>query len=517
MPRARLDRRDLAAMVALMALGLALRLAWASGYGLGDDWIYRLDIANVLSGRIPSNPQNAYRFTWWLPTALSCRVLGLSERGLILPITTFAVLGLGVVYALGKALFGRAGAWMAALLLVVHPLDVAWSTMLAGDVIVSFFSGLCVLGLLRALEDAPSRAKRRWWAVAAAALWLAYHAKLSALMLVPALVAALVLERRRLDRQCLVFPAAAVLLFGGSIVWCWIFDHDPLAAYHGELTAQGLSGANAAAGHRVELGPFLGIYPGWLFLPDMLGDLLNSVYPHLVVLLALASPWLGLRTSLVAACWFASVFFGLEFNLQRADGVWIAGFRNIRHAHVFVYPLVLLLAGYLAGLRARWRRAGDALLVALLAFSAWQSVATASKTSVAFGDLRRAATFLAGLPRKPVYSDFQVRNWLPVLDVTPPLEGHELAYNDMAKRRLELADIRSGYLVTGGAREPYWGCIACIPSMSELEPGQWRLLAEFPGPPPRPWRPEPLRVWEAVDTGPVDGTQEGNDAGGESG
>src|SRR5439155_1628865 len=56
MPRARLDRRDLAAVVALMAIGLALRLAWASGYGLGDDWIYRLDIANVLSGRIPSNP-----------------------------------------------------------------------------------------------------------------------------------------------------------------------------------------------------------------------------------------------------------------------------------------------------------------------------------------------------------------------------------------------------------------------------------------------------------------------------
>src|SRR5262245_26010655 len=115
-----------------MAIGLALRLALWSGYGLGDDPILRAQFVSLHNGNlIPDN--QGYRVTWWLPTLISTRFFGITENGLIWPITIFSMLGIGVVYAIGHQLYGRAGAVIAALLLLVHPFDVAWATTLSSD------------------------------------------------------------------------------------------------------------------------------------------------------------------------------------------------------------------------------------------------------------------------------------------------------------------------------------------------------------------------------------------------
>src|SRR5207248_2502260 len=98
--------------------------------------------------------------------------------------------------------------------------------------------------------------------------------------------------------------------------------------------------------------------------------------------------------------WLLIIAVGMQLTLVRADGVWISGFRNVRHLHVVVYPLVLALAGYLVGLRARFRRVGETVVVALLAYSGWQCVATASKTQIAFADRRTACRYLESLPQK---------------------------------------------------------------------------------------------------------------------
>jgi len=159
-PTRLLDARDVGLMLALMALALGLRLAYFSGFGLGDDVIYRHFINNILVNHYVLPDNTAYRVAWWLPTAFACRILGLSEAGMIAPVTIVATLGIGLLYAFGKALWGRPGGLIAALLLLVHPLDFAWSTMLASDIFASFFSALTILCLLRALGhddvDGPS-------------------------------------------------------------------------------------------------------------------------------------------------------------------------------------------------------------------------------------------------------------------------------------------------------------------------------------------------------------------------
>jgi hypothetical protein len=164
----------------------------------------------------------------------------------------------------------------------------------------------------------------------------------------------------------------------------------------------------------------------------------------------------------------------------------------VRHAHAFVYPIALLLAALLCGLRARGGRWVDAGVAVLVGVGLWQSVSTASTTRTAFADQRAACRLLATLPERPVHCDFQLRRWSRVVDLKRPF--HELAHLP-EEREAEMPSLH-GYVVTGGARDPRYGCIECVPLAAELPSGPRRLLLEVTGPPPTWWRPEPLRVWE---------------------
>jgi hypothetical protein len=475
-----LDRHDYGWILALMAIGLGLRLLYFSGFGLADDAIFRGSIAQIQSQRLIWGNMT-YRVTWWLPTVLSCRFLGLTELGLILPITITATLGIALIYAFGKALWGTPGAIIAALLLITQPLDFAWSTMLANDIMVSFTSALTVLLVLRALAQEDATWKCRLWIIAGVSLWTTFLAKVSALSIIPAIGAICWMNRLRLGSSFVDFLTTVGFLFGVTSLVLWIFTDDPLAPYHAEFM-----------GHPLSADTFW-IYPRWLFLRDHMGDFVYSWYPHLLVFFMLSSRWLAIRTSPEIFWWFACVFVALNFNVKRADGAWFTAFRNIRHGHVLIYPLILLLTGYLVGLRSKYPKLCHGLLGMLLLFSLWQSTATASKTKVAFADRREACRFLATLPPKPIYAD------VPLIQSCLVLEGVPWKF-EAVQEEPQLAAGTSGYLVTGGSREPIYGAPAA-PRADALTPGKWKLLREVPGPAqPSPWRPEPLRVWEAIES-----------------
>jgi hypothetical protein len=99
-----------------------------------------------------------------------------------------------------------------------------------------------------------------------------------------------------------------------------------------------------------------------------------------------------------------------------------------------------------------------------------------------------------------VHCDFHFAVWFQnrFTQLDPSRKAYTLPTN-AEERRATLGYYRYGYLVTGGGREPYYGCHTCIVRAEELPPGRFRLLREFPGPKtPTSWRPEPLRVWEGV-------------------
>lgn len=493
-----LRREDLAIALGLMVVGAALRLVWFSGFGLGDDpqWLGFLRQVDA-TGIVPFNDNVAYRFTWWLPTLGACRLFGFTEGALIGPVLAVATLGIALVYVFGTVLAGRPGGLIAALLLVVLPLDFAWSTMMTNDLFVSFFCALALLCALLAIGESDEGRKGWLWGGSALSVWLATHAKLNAVLIVPVIALACWRRRDRVDAHVLWFVIVAALLLGGTMAASHGLVGDALGPYHTEMQIQGLTEPEAAIKFHRLTAPVFWTWVRALLWPTNLDSLLFSAYPHLlIVLLVLARP-LGLAIPIEVLAWLVAFLLGMQFNsLRQVEGVWVSGFRNLRHAHVLAYPIVLLLCVPLASLRSRRPRWFLSGMAALLSLGLWQSIATASKTKAAFADRRAASRFLAGQPVKPVFSDFQLGASLSLLGVPHPFHALDL---DAEPRKRDLANIAAGYCVTGGAREPVYGCIECIPRAAELAPGRWRLRFEVAGPPPAWWRPEPLRVWEALE------------------
>ena len=485
-----LDRIDCGWILVLMGLGLALRLAYWSGYGLADDPIFRGNVVELLKTHGLLGDNISYRLAWLIPTTLFCKIFGLTEFGMIFPVTATGTLGIGLVYALGKSLYGRSGALIAALLLIAQPLDFAWSTMWSNDIFVSFFSALSIFFLLRALRQEVDVWKSRLWILTGMSLWLGCQARVSAAAVLPAVAVICWMHRRRLDTTFVDFVVTVGVLSGGTSIMYYLVTNDPIGPYHAEFF-----------GYRMSAADFW-TYPNVFFWRDHLGHFLHAWYPHLLVVLALASPWLRIRTSREVFWWLLFVFAALQFNVKWVDGAWFTAFRNIRHAHVLVYPTILLLAGYLVGLRRQHRMWCDGVVAALLVFGLWQGIAVASKTKVAFADRREACRFLATLPPKPIYADVPLQMSCLVLEGVP--WKFEAVQSEPGQGKLQLAAGTSGYLVTGGSREPIYGPLfAGAPRADALTPGKWKLLREVPGPAqPSPWRPEPLRVWEAVESAP---------------
>jgi hypothetical protein len=110
-----LDRYDVLLMILVTAVAMALRFAWFSGYGLGDDILVRHAVAHYLQTGIPPGANFTYRFTWWVPTVLLAGRYGVGEMPMVLPNIVFDVFLFPVGYALGKAFFGRVAGIMAAL------------------------------------------------------------------------------------------------------------------------------------------------------------------------------------------------------------------------------------------------------------------------------------------------------------------------------------------------------------------------------------------------------------------
>jgi hypothetical protein len=500
-----LEARDWLAIAALTIVGMGLRLLYFSGYGLGDDIVLRNFMFNVVTHGNVLHDNLAYRVVWWIPTAITTRLWGLREIPYLLPILVSATCSFTVVYAFGKALYGRPGAIVACLLFIACPLDFAWATMLTPDLQASMFSALALLCVLRAAEQVLPFPRRRLLAWAAFTSWLAFHCKVSSAAMAVPILYAFWRHRRVLTADLWAFFLPASVLFAGTFAVSFAFTGDVFAPYSSEISAQGLSGPVAVKFHKLTA-PVFWSYLRWLFYRNQYGDFFYSVYPHLLVLFALVGPFLRLRPRAPEVwLWMVVIFLAMQFNIQWTEGTWVAGFRNVRHTHIFIYPMILLVTGYVMAMGARWRRPARVLVAVLVLFGLWEGTSLATKTVVSFEDRRRACHFLATLPKLPVYSDFQIRTWCAILpgeDVRQPFT--ELPSFVAAERRAALERAIGGYLVTGGGREPWYGCIDCIPREAEVPKDKWKVLKEFPeeGRPIAVWRPEPLKIWEYVGPKP---------------
>ena len=486
---------DVAIAATLMLAALAMRIRWWGGFGLSDDGIFWNEIRSILDAGIVMPNNQGYRFTWWLPTAAVAQAFGLTETTMVVPIVVYFILGIGLLYVFGRMLWGRWGGAVAAALVAVHPMDVTWSTLIANDFAVSFFSALTVLCTLRALAVDDPVSRQRNWIAAGTALLLCYHSKVTGLLLAPVVALISWVHRDRV-RDFNRFLVTVVILFGASALVSYVFAGTVFGPLRSELKFQSILDPATAAQRQVTRDA-MKVFPDMLFARDYLGDWLNAFYPHALILLMILAWPLGLRVEPALWGWFAIVFLGMEFNVQRAAGYWVTGFRNARHAHVFVYPLVLLLTGYLVALRAKRPALATAAVVVLLVTASVAAVSTATKTQTAFADGRAACRFLERVPPSTVYLDeiIRVRCIYTVPETVPRWTIVSLPADSLQRRNI-LAQAPSGYVVTGGGREPMYNGVEIVPLATEVPTDRRELVLERSGPVDPRWRPEPFRVWK---------------------
>src|SRR5438445_1082746 len=157
----------------VFALGVGLRLALFSGYGLGDDPNFFQSYSSILrSGRY--NPADHYqmRFGLWVPVVGSMRLLGVTEAGFVGAITACSIVNLVLVYLLARQEWDRPWALLAMGLAAVYPLEVLCSTLFAPDMILATycFTALWLYG--KALGAGEGGASRMVGAAASALVLL---------------------------------------------------------------------------------------------------------------------------------------------------------------------------------------------------------------------------------------------------------------------------------------------------------------------------------------------------------
>jgi hypothetical protein len=373
------------------------------------------------------------------------------------------------------------------------------------DIMLSATWAATVWLVLRALDAGDERTRRRAWFWAAVTFWLSLHTKLSGLFLAPALALTLLVERRRLTSEVWTFFTTGAVLVTGSLVASYALWGDPIFAYSSEIKFQGLTGT-AETVRQLQRNEFWH-FPERLTLPDRNGDLFFGVLPYAVVLLPLLALLAGRRPHIPVLVWGWLVFplLALQFNVQRVDGVWAGGFRNIRHILPLVHPMAVIAAGALVALGRRWRPVAGALAAVVLGVGLWHSISLARKMHLAFAERRETCRLLAALPPKPIRVEPAHEVWC---GIDPPVERPDLVklHPNPEPRQIELRGVAEGYVVTGGAIEPVYGCAHCVPLIADMPPNGFRIVHEIDGPIEDPWRRENLRIWERVTEPPAPGS-----------
>ncbi len=136
-------------------------------------------------------------------------IFGSSETALRMPSAIASVVTVLLIYRAGVRLFGERAGVLAALLLALSPVSVAWARDTTGYALELMFVTAGLLFLLRALER-PSAGNQAGWALCDA---LAVFAHTLAIAAVPAqLIPLLLLDRRDVPWRRLLIAAAPLML-----------------------------------------------------------------------------------------------------------------------------------------------------------------------------------------------------------------------------------------------------------------------------------------------------------------
>jgi hypothetical protein len=486
-------------LAGIVLFALALRIALFFGFGVtADDFIYAR-MSNELARRgweaVDPGAGVNYRLGLSVPVALLFRAFGVNDVTYVVYPLACSILSIVLVFLLGRRLIGNAVGLTAALLLATCPFDAVFASTMTIDIITSCLTAAAVLAFLAARDASRGRAFA-WQLLGATAIFGAYMVKEPALYVLPCLGAMTLVRIRdlRVVRRDVAFFAVAGVVLATTVVADWWLTGDPLNRYRVQWPQSG-----AASG---ALSNILLEYPRWIWLRTLedgamqFGYLFWVLIPALVYVVVRRVP----GTS-VPLLWLLVMVVLLEFLPKQLHPFTLSP-RYPRYAHAWLVPASLIVAAALEDVR-RWRAGVFWVALAILGTSGVVEAAILHRRWIEpVTDRNEASRFLTSLPPKAVWSDFWLTSryafdmqYAPTLNIPGDLRGKPLQLGVIEKNDLEtLWSIPEGYVVTGGSRG--WVAMSSVLNLRGHEPpATWRLLEEIDHP-FRPWRLEPLRIWE---------------------
>jgi tetratricopeptide (TPR) repeat protein len=475
----------------VFGLGVALRLALWSGYGLGDDPNYFTAYYSIYTRGGTFDPHDPYqmRFGLWVPVVLAMRLFGPTEAGFVGAITICSIINLVLIYLLARQEWERPYALLAMLLLAVCPLDVLCSGLFANDIVLATYCFAALWLFRRSLRDEMSpRARFASAAASGMFLFFGFATKPWVILTAPLFVIEAIARARRHWRSSLVAVGVLATLVGTFLAWQWRRFGDPL--YHVNV-------ARPFAIFEPYSRPVLLAYPRMLFDVNEYGSYFAGYYPHVLVLLAalLAGRFFRAGKWLVYAAIMLAGLVALPGGRQ--NGLWGVIPHIFRYLALLSVPLCMALTAYWRELFGRRLEAAVVWLPAFVILSLFQCVAVTEPTRDAYGEQRRALAFLRNYPDDPVWMDVSLGGRFVYFELrfTKFERLRSIRGEHPEERAREYAAITDGMVVTGGARNPWYNCFPCLGYLDHFSvPPTWSLEATFPGRPTR-YRPEPLRIW----------------------
>jgi hypothetical protein len=362
---------------------LGLRLWFFHGIDSGDSFIYSHLAHRIMHGEWLGNSfyEASTRWGFLLPTAVFYRLFGISEGSSAL---WSMLLSLGTVVVgerLGSYLGGCRVGWLAALLIAIFPLEVAFAGQLMADGPLSFWLLLALYWFVRGDDSDTLQRRARYFFASGLALGMAYATKFVAVLLFPFFLL-FIMIRRRIDwPQAWIVCGFAVVFVAEFLVFEW-FTGNGLLRLESILadradTAQ-LSAAQAAALKLDVLSTSVWHYLYWMFVEV---HHVGGVFPLLGIVAGISflrPRWLETHERITSGYWLVLLWAAtLLFMLScypTSTTPYVPLYKMPNYMLMFTAPLLVALAVLLTRMSRRFQYAsiaavaGSALLCIIFSY-----------------------------------------------------------------------------------------------------------------------------------------------------
>lgn len=480
------DARNL---LLLLICAFGIRLVFFYGMGVSDHLVYSGQAHKVVSGQWLDNSfyEASTRWGFLLPAALLYRLLGVNEVASSLWAMSLSLGTIVVGSLLGRHLGGRQAGWLAAVLLSIFPLEIAYASQLLADGPISFWLLLSLFWFVKGDASESLQHRRRYFVGCGVALGFAYATKFVAILICPFFLL-IALIRRKIDWQQIwiatgfvVVLSIELLMFSYYVGNAW-FRLDSILADR-TATAVQSAGEKAATGLDV-LSNSVWHYLYWMGVDIHHVGGTFLLLAALAITVSVAPHWLSRPEKFGTSSWLVWLWGGTLLVMLSCYPIsmspYVAVYKMPNYMLMFTAPLLVVLATLLA----RVPRCLQHLSVMMVGVSAFFCVLVSHESHRERSDnARQLVAFAAVHKDRPLYAMKRNIDLLVHFDQFAPAGEYKIfttnKYGAQAKPAADLSSLRHAYVAIDHHFLRFDKDGTHVPAQILQPPSTWRVVLSY--------------------------------------